>query len=158
MNAIIDRRQALHAELLAADSATAVLQRRCGGPVHIRRTAPDILDTDAACAALLHAAGGEAVTRRQVTLERGNLILSEAALWYLAARLPPDMAQELASTTHPFGHVVRSLGLRRTTLSARLCAPGEPHALEHRALLTDPGGRPMALVNERYGWGLFGSS
>ena len=157
MNTADARRQAFHAELLASHSATAVLERHFGGPVTIHRTAPDTLNSDAATAVLLQASDTEAVTRRQVRLQLGRSVLSEAALWYVAARLPADMASELASSTRPFGHVVRSLGLRRTTLSARLCATGDPHALRHRAILADAGGRPMALVEENYGWALFSS-
>ena len=123
----------------------------------IHRTAPDTVDDDADRAALLHASGNEAVTRRQVRLQCGRSVLSEAALWYVAARLPAEMASDLASSSRPFGHVVRSLGLRRTTLSARLCGAGDLYALEHRAILADADGRPMALVEENYGWALFSS-
>ncbi len=141
--------------MLASDSATAVLQQVCGGAVLACRLSPDAVDGDPACAELLQAGAGQAVTRRHVRLTHGPLELSQAQLWYVAARLPEDMAHALSTTALPFGRVVSGLRLRRATLSARICDPGEPCALDHRALLAGADGRPIALVHERYGWALF---
>ncbi len=147
----------LHAALLAADSATAVLAQMFGGPVRVRRRLPDVSAGDGRPAELM-AAADEAVTWRRVHLLGRGRPLSDADLWYVAARLPPGLARRLKGSAQPFGRVVRGLGLRRTTLSSRLCRPGEPFALEHRALLSVPGGRPVAVVQERYVWSLFGAS
>ncbi len=147
----------LHAALLASDSATAVLEGFCGGPVLVHRLSPDRVNADPACAARLAIRPDETVTRRHVQLRHGCLVLSEAELWYVAARLPEAMAQRLATGTLPFGRVVRGMGLRRTTLSSRIGAAGDACALEHRAMLADPEGLPIALVHERYGWALSAS-
>jgi chorismate-pyruvate lyase len=152
------QRQAVHAALLATDSATAVLETLCGGPVSVRRRAPDAVQNDPESASLLHVAAGETVVHRQVDLLCGARQLSEADLWYVPQRLPHDIATRLRETCLPFGRVVRVMALRRISLSARLCDDGEPWALEHRALLGRPGGQPVAVVHERYGWGLFTGS
>ena len=96
--------------------------------------------------------------RRHVRLTCGALVLSEARLWYVAARLPSAMARILSTTALPFGRVVSGLALRRITLSARICDADEPCALDHHALLVGADRRPVALVHERYGWGLFAPS
>ena len=137
--------EALHAALLASDSATAVLEAICGAPVTIRRVA------DAPPLAATHLAGGQ---HRHVRLLCGGRCLSDADLWFRAELLPPAMVAELASGDAPFGRVVRALALRRRTLSARICAAGAPFALEHRAVLADAAGRDVAEVAERYCWGL----
>ena len=146
----------LHAALLAADSATAVLEGVCGGPVLVRRLAPDVAETDPAQSAPLQARPDEAVTLRRVELVCRAQVLSAAELRYVAARLPAELAGRLRATDLPFGHVVRGLGLRRTTLSARICEAWEPCALVHHAVLAHADGRPVALVHERYAWSLFG--
>ena len=145
----------LHAALLAADSATAVLEAACSAPVLIRRLAPDRTETDPGQFIVLHAQPGELVTLRRVQLECRGQVLSDADLRYIATRLPASLACRLRTTDSPFGHVVRGLGLRRTTLSARMCEPGEPCALIHHAVLAQPSGQPVALVAERYAWSLF---
>ncbi len=136
--------EALHAALLASDSATAVLEAICGAPVSIRR------DPNATWLMPTHLAGGE---HRRVALMCGDRHLSDADLWFRPELLPPGMVAELAASDAPFGRVVKSLGLRRRSLSARICAPGEPYAVEHRAVLGD-GVHEVAEVAERYCWGL----
>ena len=145
---------ALHTALLASDSATAVLERLCDSPVLVRRVAPDASET-AGAHALLQAHPEESVTVRRVQLVGGAQTLSDAELRYLPARLPADLAGRLQTTNLPFGRVVRRLGLRRTTLSARLCEAEAPWALIHHAVLALQDGRPLALVQERYPWSLF---
>ena len=140
----------LHAALLAADSATEVLERACGGPILVRRLAPDAESRDPAILAHLQAGPDAPVTLRTVQLLHNGVVLSDARLWYVASRLPADIATCLAHTAQPFGRVVSRLRLRRTTLAARICNPGEPYALDHQAVLTDPDGQPIALVREQY--------
>ena len=149
------RPAALHAALLAGDSATAVLEAAYGSPVSVRRLAPDATETDAVRHTPLHARPDEAVTIRQVQLICRAQVLSDAELRYVPARLPPDLAARLHSTDLPFGRVVQRLGLRRTTLSAHICGRDGPWALIHHAVLAQPGGTPLALVHERYPWSLF---
>lgn len=141
--------EALHAALLASDSATAVLEAVCGAPVTIRR--------DGSVASLPPAtlSGG---LHRRVALLCGERHLSEADLWFRPELLPADMVAELATSDAPFGRVVKALGLRRRNLSARICARGEPFALEHRAVLSDRTARDVAEVAERYCWSLVGGT
>ncbi len=136
---------ALHAALLASDSATAVLEAICGAPVTIRR------DPHAPQPAPTRLSGG---LHRHVALLCGERHLSDADLWFRPELRPADMVAELATGDAPFGRVVKALGLRRRTLSARICAAGEPFALEHRAVLGDRAGRDVAEVAERYCWEL----
>ncbi len=140
----------LHDLLSQADSATAVLDRLCGRPVFIRRLATICppAPTQLAHTPILH---------RRVELVCGETALSQADLWYRPALLTADMVDALAATETPFGRVVGALGLRRQVLQARVCAPGEAHALEHRALLVSRSGEPVAEVHERYSWALVGA-
>jgi chorismate-pyruvate lyase len=141
----------LHAALLVADSATEVLERFFPPPILIRllRSGPCAPHPGLALPAdanLFH---------RHVHLLSGTRELSEADIWYAPDHLTAEMRQLLATTALPFGRVVRPLGLRRTTLSARIGGPDEAVALEHRALLSTPQGDAVAEVWERYGRGLF---
>ncbi len=136
--------EALHAALLASDSATAVLEAICGAPVTIRRS-PDPPWLPPVCLS-----GG---LHRRVALLCGDRHLSHADLWFRPELLSPGMVAELAAGDAPFGRVVKALGLRRRNLSAKFCAPDEPFALEHRAVLTDRM-QDVAEVAERYCWGL----
>ncbi len=136
--------QALHDALLASDSATAVLEAICGAPVRIVRAA------GAPRLAPRHLIQGQ---HRRVALICAERRLSEADLWFRADLLPAAMVTELSETDAPFGRVVRRLGLRRRTLSARICAAGEPYALVHHAVLSDQS-EDIAEVAERYCWNL----
>jgi len=133
---------ALHAALLAADSATAVLERLCGGTVGIRR-----LPLSGAQPACLTQGG---LRHRSVELVCGGRLLSVADLWFRPDCLTADMVRALEQTDTPFGRVVRDLALRRRLLAWRM----EPAALEHRALLETASGEAVAEVHERYGRGL----
>ncbi len=136
--------RALHEALLASDSATAVLEAICGAPVTIRRSLAVPWLPPVFLSGGLH---------RRVALLCGGRHLSDADLWFRPELLPPAMVAELAASDAPFGRVVRALGLRRRTLSTKICAPGEPFALEHRAVLTNQV-QDVAEVAERYCWGL----
>ena len=74
--------EALHAALLASDSATAVLEAICGAPVSIRR------DPNATWLMPTHLAGGE---HRRVALMGGYRHLSDADLGFRPELLPPGM-------------------------------------------------------------------
>jgi chorismate-pyruvate lyase len=147
--------QALHEKLLASDSATEVLAELFGSTVVACRLACDPLALTPWQRAQLAPTQSEPACHRRVTLLAGGTPVSEADLWYVPARLLPGMADTLTKTDEPFGAVVRPMRPARETLAWRLCAPGEPVALEHEALLRDREGRPIALVAERYLPGVF---
>jgi hypothetical protein len=90
------------------------------------------------------------VAHRRVVLHAAGRPVSDADLWYVPARLWPGMAETLLTTAIPFGSVVAPMRPRRELLSFRFGAPDAAHALEHRALLRDQAGAPMALVHEYY--------
>lgn len=168
--------QSLNADLLAHDSATAVLQALCdrhmpdAPRIFARRVeAPD--DPAAANAARrqLGAAANEPVRLRRVELTCGETVLSRADNWYLPARLTTEMNTALATTQTPFGIVVRPLAFQRRTLASRLLFAPLPYGweaqdpaafdapvrapanvLQHRALLQTPDGRPFSLLVETY--------
>jgi hypothetical protein len=155
---MVDR---LSAELLAHDSATAVLQRWCdvhgvapGQRIVARRvTAPED-ETPAEVLAALQSAPREIVRHRRVDLACGDVVLSRADNWYRPSRLTAEMNRRLESSETPFGVVVRDLGYRRRTLSVvrPALAGGAPPLviLQHRAVLVDAGGVPFSLVIENY--------
>jgi chorismate-pyruvate lyase len=144
---------ALHAALLASDSATTVLERICQAPIRIRRLAvPPPAPTPIALPS------GPRMEHRRVALVCGNTALSEADLWFLPDLLTPAMVRALAETDEPFGRVVQALSLRRTTLEACQFGPDAPVVLEHRALLCTKAGEAVAEVWERYGRSLVSAS
>ncbi len=152
-------RQALHEALLASDSATSVLERFYPPPIHVRRlpAADHGMPLDPRRREALQVALPGDILHRRVNLMSGDMVLSEADIWFVPARLTPGMLHALATTQTPFGHIVRPLALRRVRLAARLCDAGEPAALEHRARLIAPCGHAVAEVWERYGWAMFAS-
>ena len=139
---------ALHAALLAADSATAVLEGFFG-PVTVQRVAA-APSANAGLRDRLRLSDRDEVRHRAVRLLAGATVLSEAELWYVANRLPAAQVAELESSSVPFGRVMRPVRLRRVVLLARVCGPEETASLEHRALLTHADGTPVAEVYERY--------
>jgi chorismate-pyruvate lyase len=168
--------QALNAELLSRDSATAVLQalcdRRSAAPQPVlARKVPATDDPQAAATARrrLGAAADEPIRLRRVELVCGDEVLSHADNWYLPDRLTQQMNSKLQATETPFGVVVRDLRFQRRTLSTRLLfqplPPGwetqAPEAfdvpvaipasvLQHQAILQTEDGRPFSLLVETY--------
>ncbi|MFT0859043.1 hypothetical protein [Ancylobacter sp. G4_0304] len=169
--------QTLNADLLANPSATLTLDRWCGAHrladpptiVADRVTGQDKAPSDEV-RAQLKVGPDEPVRYRRVRLRCGEHVLSEADNWYVPARLTAEMNRELDTSDTSFGRVVRPLGFRRTTLSAKLLwhplppgwengapppAGGETLAipdflLEHRAVLTLPDGTPFSALVESY--------
>jgi hypothetical protein len=168
--------QALNAELLSHDSATAVLQAICDRRAPgVKITAalaadpPDESDT-AAARADLGVGPGEPIRYRRVDLACGDQVLSNAENWYLPSRLTPAMNRALDETRTPFGVVVGPLQFHRRTLAEAeflfeplpagwereppatydSMASPPPHVLRHRAVLATPDGRPFSLVVESY--------
>jgi chorismate-pyruvate lyase len=140
----------LHERLLANASATAVLRELFGAPVLIRRVPGRSAAPDQSHAALLAVARPAEIVHRHVVLHAGGRAVSEADLFYVPGRLWPGMAETLATSDVPFGTVVSPMQPVRETTAARVCALDEAYALEHRAVLRDAFGAPIAAVHERY--------
>ncbi|MCR5879347.1 hypothetical protein [Phenylobacterium sp. J367] len=144
----------LNADLLASDSATAVLQRICdargGGKIAARPSANRPEPAPPAWVrAALKPSGGEPVWYRQVELACGADVLSRADNWYLPARLTPGMNRALTTTATPFGVAVRGMGFTRRTLGVERLA-GSRDVLRHRAVLSGADGRAFSVVRETY--------
>lgn len=153
--------QALNAELLRNDSATATLQHWCAEH-HIAAaarisaialpTAP--VPPTPAQRALLQVGDDEPIRFRHVQLRCGPVVLADAENWYVPARLSEAMNRALDATDTPFGVVVHDLDFHRRRLEARLLwSPPQPMpeaVLLHRALLVRADGQPFSLVQETY--------
>ena len=127
------------------------------GPILVDRDLahpPAALDTRGR--AELAPAGTEPVRHRRVELRRGALALARADNWYMPARLPVEQQRLLASTDLPFGTVVAPLSPSRRTylVAGEQLPPG--FVLEHRAVVLDAAGRPLAVVRELYRAALLG--
>jgi hypothetical protein len=170
--------ESLNADLLVNDSATLTIERWCADhrladPARI--VAERVRDADKTASAEVRAAldvkPDEPLGYRRVRLKCGERVLSEADNWYVPARLTPEMNHVLETTDTPFGKAVAALHFRRHTLSADLLWRPLPkgwemgaasasneagalaipeHVLEHRAVLSTPGGEPFSEVVETY--------
>jgi chorismate-pyruvate lyase len=162
--------QSLHAEILAAPSATAVLENWCA--VHHLADAAKIVAEPVADAPpkaptaeqrqRLGVGPDEPVKHRHVRLRCGDHVLSEADNFYVPSRLTPEMNRALETTDTPFGKVVRPLKPYRRTFAAQTLwsaakAPGDapnlpiPQKLfEHRAVLYSSENQPFSEVDEVY--------
>jgi chorismate-pyruvate lyase len=172
--------QTLNADLLSHDSATLTLDRWCTR--HKLADPPEIVADRIAgkdkrppddVRARLRLGADQTVAYRRVRLRCGERVLSEADNWYVPSRLTADMNRVLTTTDTPFGRVIRPLGFRRETISAKLLwsplpgrrdiasAPVRKRAadthlsipdklIEHRALLTSANGEPLCYVVETY--------
>lgn len=151
-------RQALHAQLLHAASATMVLERLLGCDLRARprpageagQIAPDPA-LQAMAQGTLAPRPGEPLAHRAISLMAGEAVLSDADLIYIPTRLPAAMAAALRDSDVPFGRVIAPLCPERLVLFARLGEAGEAAALIHHALIR-AGGQPIALAMERYRW------
>lgn len=146
---------ALSARLLAARSATAVLEQLCA-ELHLAdpprvRALPDRharRSADAEVRAALQIGPDEPVRYRRVRLRCGGRLLSRAENWYVPSRLTPDMNRALETSDTPFGTAIRPLQPTRRTLGVQWL-PGAT-AFRHSALVLDGAGRPLAFVVESY--------
>jgi hypothetical protein len=125
------------------------LERFFGGPISVRRLAGPVLMPDPGQRARLGLLAATAWRHRRVELVRDGAVLSEADLWFVPARLTPDMVVALEGTDIPFGRVVRPLGPKRTRIAGMGEALPPGVALVHRAILATATG-PIAEVHERY--------
>jgi len=145
----------LNTRLLAARSATAVLEQWCGehhfaDPPRVRAL-PDRNahhPADAEVRAALQVGPDEPVRYRRVRLRCGNRLMSRAENWYVPRRLTPEMNRALQTSDTPFGTAIRPLQPARRTLGVQWL-PGAT-AFRHSALVLDTAGRPLAFVVESY--------
>jgi hypothetical protein len=170
--------ESLNADLLSHDSATLTLERWCAAhrladPARIvaERAQGAAKPASAEVRAALDVKPDEALGYRRVRLKCGDHVLSEADNWYVPSRLTPEINHVLETTDTPFGKAVAALHFQRHTLSADLlwrplpagwemgAAPAQDeqgalaipgHVLEHRAVLSTPGGEPISEVVETY--------
>ncbi|MDF2384717.1 hypothetical protein JMG10_24810 [Nostoc ellipsosporum NOK] len=153
-----DPAEALRQELLAAGSATAVLQRRCAVPIRAEVDRAERKSPTAEQRAHLEVGPDEPVAYRSVVLRCGAAALSIAENWYVPARLTPEMNAALAGDA-PFGAVIRPLAPSRRTLgiaTRREDASVAPDVVRQRAIVLDGQGRPLAEVVENYTPALLG--
>lgn len=137
----------LDAELSASSSATAVLEKRCGGSVRAVVERGVWRDGAPGLRARLRVGKEEIVAYRSVKLMCGDRVLSRAENWYLIERLAPDMRAALDGDT-PFGAVIRPLNPKRHVLERQQLS-GDA-VLRIRALVLDGDDRPLAEVVEHY--------
>ncbi len=156
--------ETLSARLLAAPSATAVLEAWCaerGLAADPRIVAIRVPDVDKPPSPLqrerLAVGPDEAVRYRRVRLACGSHVLSEADNWYVPGRLTPEMNAALDGTQAPFGRVVRPLNPSRRNLSLRMLwrpgegiAPGPDAPLFSVEAVLSTGGVPFCEVAETY--------
>ncbi|MDQ3283385.1 MAG: hypothetical protein M3Q69_18455 [Acidobacteriota bacterium] len=168
--------ETLNADILAAPSATATLERWCRD--HAMAADPKIVairDTNAQktpSAEQLQRLGvtsASEVRYRHVRLQCGAHTFSVADNWYVPARLTPEMNRALETTDSPFGKVVRELAPYRRTIAVtllwaplargwelrprprshqRVAIPQE--LMVHTAVLYTAGHQPFSEVVETY--------
>jgi chorismate-pyruvate lyase len=149
--AMSDPYQALEDDLRAGPTATAMLARRTGTPVHAV-----VLATDAPIrTATRMRLGTDDVGYRRVQLIAGGRVMSEAENWYARDRLTPAMRAALTDGDVPFGQVIAALDPRREILDIKRFDSG-PHAMEVHAMVFGGDGLPLAEVIEHYARALLG--
>ncbi|CAO4166993.1 Chorismate lyase [Methylorubrum populi] len=156
--------ETLSARLLAAPSATAILEAWCAerglspDPRIVAVRVPGV-DKPAGAARRERLAVGpeEPVRYRRVRLTCGRHVLSEADNWYVPSRLTPEMNAALDGTQAPFGRVVRPLGPSRRNLSLTMLwqpekagMPGPAEPLFSVEAVLSAGGVPFCEVAETY--------
>jgi ketosteroid isomerase-like protein/chorismate-pyruvate lyase len=158
--------QTLSADIVAARSATAVLESWCrdrhlaSDPVVVAHVAAGpVRAPSSAQLRRLRVADAHEVRYRRVRLECGVHLLSEADNWYVPARLTAEMNHLLDSTDTPFGKAIAPLRPSRETVAVtQLWADSSqpvPDALfEVHAVLYTRDHIPFSEVVETYRRGL----
>ncbi|WP_333571202.1 chorismate--pyruvate lyase family protein [Sphingomonas sp.] len=139
----------LSRDLLASPTATAVLERRCGGPIRAEVDRQAHKEPSPEQRKRLGVGQGERVAYRSVVLSCAGVAFSIAENWYVPSRLTPDMNAALEQGDTPFGAVIRPLHPHRKALEQVLVGIA-PYVLRHRALVLDGEGRTLAEVVENY--------
>ncbi|HEX8254067.1 MAG TPA: hypothetical protein VF846_13050 [Thermoanaerobaculia bacterium] len=176
--------QTLNADILAASSATATLERWCREHAMAANPTVIVQRVDSIAKApspeqleRLRVSDASAVKYRRVRLQCGTHVLSEADNWYVPARLTAQMNALLDTSDIPFGKVVRELSPYRRTFEARLLWSPLPAGWEmrrrlhsrfarqslaipkevmvHRAVLYTSDHQPFSEVVETYQGNLF---
>lgn len=159
----------LNADLLAARTATSVLEARCAAlglvdppRVHAQVKRGRVVASTSPARTRLKVGKDEMLGYRRVRLMCGSHVLSEAINWYVASRLTPEMNAALDHSDVPFGRVILPLAPRRETYSTWKVRPGRVPpggvVVRHRAIVLDGEGRPLADVVEHYQKVLLGGS
>jgi chorismate-pyruvate lyase len=137
--------QSLSADILAARSATASLERWCGdhrlapeARIVAEAAADSARSPDAEQMARLQVSRPEEVRYRRVRLRCGERVLSVADNWYVPGRLTHEMNHALESTDTPFGRVVAPLAPYRRTFQARLLWHPLPEGWDRTSALASP--------------------
>lgn len=139
---------AFYEELIASNSATAVLQRRCVDPITADVDRGAIKDAPEDVRAALQAEADTVIVYRSVRLKCGDTVYSRAENWYRPDRLTAEMNARLAGDA-PYGSVIAPLKpVRNTTEVERLDELGV--ILRHNAVVVSGEGVPLAVVVETY--------
>ena len=154
--------QALSAEILGSQSATATLESWCRDhhladtPRIVARLVPGVHRTPSREQLRRLDVGAERdVSYRRVRLQCGTHILSEADNWYVPARLTAEMNRSLETSDTPFGRVVASLQPYRRTFAVKVLwsdgtRPIPGSLFEHDAVLYTRDAKPFSEVSEVY--------
>lgn len=139
---------AFYEELIASNSATAVLQRRCAAPITADVDRGAVKDPPEDVRSALQAEADTVIVYRSVRLKCGDIVYSRAENWYRPDRLTAEMNSKLAGDA-PYGAVIAPLKpVRKTLVVERLEEPGV--ILRHHALVETGEGVPLAMVVETY--------
>ena len=140
---------AFRTELVAANSATAVLQGHCPtATIKAERSKRPPKPAPDAVRARLRLTGGDTIRHRRVRLTCGKRTYSVADNWYVPERLTPDMNRQLDGGDTPYGRAIAPLKATRQTLT--VSEPSGRHFLVVTAVLTSGDGAPLSVVVESY--------
>jgi chorismate-pyruvate lyase len=141
--------------LRESDSATRTLAAWTGLPIHLHIVSRNNDDrpADEECAEL-EVRQEEPIQRRVVRLlDASDRVLSEATATIVLDRVPDHTALALRDSEVPLGLLLTQLNARRHTLNVvrpeQSADSGKDYLFEITARM-DVGGRPVALVHERY--------
>ena len=149
--------QSVNGRILAATSATLVLEEWCGehrmaaDPKIVATRVPDVRrEPSAEQLQRLGVRDASEVRYRRVELRCGAHVFSEADNWYVPARLTPEMNALLTTTDTPFGKAVQSLAPYRRTIAVTMLWMPLPHGWERqkRSQLRFPRWRTLTLPRE----------
>jgi len=155
-----------NALLCACNSATAMLTQWMRSPgedsvteiVAIERTGRTAA-ADAEQIGRLHVKRRDEIRYRRVWLVYKGRIVSDAENWYVPARLPLAMQDQLEQSVMPFGTIIAPSTPTRETLSNERLWHRKAdeafvrlpvHIIRHCALVRDADGLPISEVRETY--------
>lgn len=135
-------------ELVATNSATATLQKRCAMPILAEVDRGSVSEPTAEIRKALDADEQTSITYRSVRLKCGDVVYSHAQNWYRSDQLTDEMNAQLAGD-RPYGAVIASLKPTRKTLDVARVNDGDI-IIRHQAIVLSGDGTPLALVIENY--------